>query len=198
MNIQEYIESGVLEEYCLGLLDAGEQAVVLQLCALFPEVKNELRAIERAIEHLAVSTAVDPNPDLKQKILNSLGFPEPAISLDLDNLPETNAWSNHRSWLNTLKHLIPAVPDEDFVCHVLRQDNRFAQMLVITKKDVPKETHANMRESFFILKGECRCSIENNFFVLGPGDFLEIPLYKEHDIKITTPYVVAILQHQYI
>lgn len=68
-------------------------------------------------------------------------------------------------------------------------------MLVITKADVPEETHDDRRESFFIMKGTCICVVDGIQYELNPGDFLEIPLHTNHDIKIVTPYVVAILQH---
>jgi mannose-6-phosphate isomerase-like protein (cupin superfamily) len=198
MNVREYIDSGILEEYCTGLLTADEQDAVLKMCDLFPEVKAELLNIEKAIERIATDNAVTPDAGLKQKILNSLGFTETEVQFDLDNLPVTHARSNHISWLTSLDHLIPEYPNEDFSCHVLRQDDQFAQMLIITKSDVPDETHDNLKESFFILKGECKCLVGENAFRLGPGDFLEIPLNQEHNVKMLTPYVVAILQYQYV
>ncbi len=198
MNVQDYIASGILEEYCLGLLSADEQAVVLKICQLYPDVKKELTAIEIAMETMAANRAIAPENDLKQKILTSLGFPDPVIKLDINNLPATHPYSNHRSWLKTLQHLIPPEPTADFFCHVLQQNESIAQMLIITKNDVPEETHNTFTESFFILKGECKCMIGENIFKLGPGDFLEIPLNEPHDIKILSPYVVAILQYQFL
>lgn len=198
MNITEYIESGILEEYCLGLLNADEQAAVLQICSLFPEVKMELTAIEKTIETMAANRAIAPADDLKKKILNSLGFSDEAIQFNLNHLPVANSHSDHKSWMKLLEHLIPAEPAGDFSSRLLRQDERFDQMLVITKCDVPPETHKDVIESFFILKGECQCSVGNTLFLLGPGDFLEIPLHQQHDVKLLSPYVVAILQHQYL
>lgn len=198
MNVKEYIDSGILEEYCTGLLTADEQEAVLKIGDLFPEVRTELLNIEKAMEKIAADNAVTPGAGLRKKILDSLGFTETAVQFDLDNLPVTDARSNHASWLTSLEHLIPEDPNEDFSWHVLRQDEQFAQMLIITKSDVPDETHDNLKESFFILKGQCKCLVGENAFMLGPGDFLEIPLNQEHNVKILTPYVVAILQYQYL
>jgi len=198
MNIRAYIESGILEEYCLGLLNPDEQKIVVRVCLLYPEVKKELTLIEETIEKLAASRAITPGADNKQKILNSLGFSDQPVKYDLTNLPLTNVSSDHKSWLLSLEHLIPAEPEEDFSCHVLRQDEQFAQMLIIAKNDVPEETHDNLMESFFILKGRCTCSVGGSTVTLGPGDFLEIPLNLEHNVKMLTPHVVAILQYQFV
>jgi mannose-6-phosphate isomerase-like protein (cupin superfamily) len=195
MEIQEYIKSGILEQYCLGLLNADEQAEIVRLSLIYPEIKQELNEIEKAIEKIALTNAVSPKIDLRSKILKSLGFADEDKRLDINNLPVTDKNSNHQSWLNAVEHLIPAEPFDDFLCTVLRQDTHIAQMLVITKVDVPPETHDDIAESFFILKGECVCTVGGHIYHLGPGDFLDIPLYQEHNVKMLSPYVIAILQH---
>ena len=191
MNIQAYIESGVLEEYCLHLLNAEEEAEVLKNCALYPAIKQDLAAIEHAIENMAANQSIVPDERLKQQILNTLGF---ADVIDLNNLPVVDAYADHNSWFKAVEHLIPTEPFDDFFMDVLRQDDQAAQMLVVTKLNVPEETHEDFIESFFILKGQCVCTVGNNTYTLNAGDFLEIPLHTDHDINITSPYVVAILQ----
>jgi mannose-6-phosphate isomerase-like protein (cupin superfamily) len=198
MDIEKYIESGVLEEYCLGMLDADARQEVVKMCKLFPRIQEELLSIERFMEKSAAEHGVAPGDHLRQQILNSLGFDETPAGIDPDDLPATNASSSHYDWLNALRYLIPEEPEVDFYSKVLRENNEFAQMLVITKSNVHEEVHENVMESFFILKGECRCTVGDKQIILKPGDFLEIPLHTKHDVKILSPYVVAILQHQYI
>jgi len=198
MDIQAYIESGILEEYCAGLLSTNEQAKLIKMSMLYPEIKLELNAIELALEQLAALNAIMPVASLKPQIFKALGFQDDGAKLDLNNLPATNKYSNHYHWLNTLAHLIPEIPAEDFLAEVLRHDEQIAQLLVITKNDVPEETHGDLIESFFILKGKCECTVGDHLYKLSPGDFLEIPLHVEHDIKIVSPYVVGILQHRFI
>ena len=70
-------------------------------------------------------------------------------------------------------------------------------MLVVTKLDVPQEMHDDIAESFFILKGRCTCTIGDEQVTLNPGDHLDIPLHVNHDVKLESPYVIAILQHQF-
>lgn len=192
MNIQAYIESGVLEQYCLHLLNAEEQAEVLKNCTLYPAIKQELTAIENTFEKVAAASAVMPNEGLKQRILNTLGFTD---EITLNNLPVVDAYADHNSWYKAIEHLLPTEPFEDFFMEVLRNDDQAAQMLVVTKLNVPEEMHDDRIESFFILKGQCVCTVGKDVFTLNAGDFLEIPLHVEHDITITSPHVVAILQH---
>lgn len=68
-----YIESGILELYVLGQLSAPEQAEVEEMAAKYPEVKQEMEAIEIAMEQYAVAQAVQPGEGLDKKILERIG-----------------------------------------------------------------------------------------------------------------------------
>ena len=195
MNIQEYIESGILEQYCLNVLNEQERADMLKNCSLYPEIKQELAAIEMAFENLARSQSIAPDKKLKDQILAKLGFDN---TITLQNLPAIDAYSNYLEWLAAVEHLIPAEPFEPFFAEVLRQDEKTIQTLIITQLGVPEETHKDRLESFFILKGQCTCTVGNDIFTLNAGDFLEVPLQVKHDIKIDSPYVIAILQEIFI
>jgi len=68
VNIQEYISSGVVESYVLGLLTAQERFEFEQLCNKHYEIKAAREAFELALEKEAMQNAVPPPPELKQKI----------------------------------------------------------------------------------------------------------------------------------
>lgn len=193
MDIKAYIDSGILEQYCLELFDTGLGNEVGGLRTAHPEVAQELDEIELTIEKLAQSQAIAPKPRLKNKILRALNFaPEP---IDLDNLPAADAYADHEAWLKAVEHLVPAQPFDDFFSQLLQQNERLAQTLVVTKIDVPEEVHDVIAESFFILKGTCTCTVGDKKITLNAGDYLNIPLHTTHDIHIESSYVIAILQH---
>ncbi len=196
VNINEYINSGILEQHCFDIFDEERSLEIAALMQDYPEIRLELSAIEDTIEKLALNGAITPAPNLKNRIFAALGFPEEEL-LDLNNLPPTSKYSSYTAWLNAVEHLIPAGPFDDFFAHVLRQDDHIAQTLVITKLNVPEEVHEVVAESFFILEGQCACTVGHEVFTLNAGDHLEIPLHVSHDIKILSPYVIAILQHQF-
>lgn len=194
MDSKAYINSGNLERYCFEMFNTelGNEITTARLTD--PEINPELKEIELTIEQLAKSHAIKPQPQLKDRILAAV-FAEHTI--DLKNLPPTSKYSNYESWLKAVEHLIPAEPFEDFFAHLLLQNDKIAQTLIITKLNVPEEVHEVVAESFFILKGTCACTVGEEVFTLTAGGYLEIPLYTSHDIKIISEYVVAILQHQF-
>lgn len=76
MDIKNYIASGVLEEYVLGLLEESQQKEVLEMAASHPEIRVELEKIEFALERYAQMKAVSPPVGLKQNILDQIeGIP---------------------------------------------------------------------------------------------------------------------------
>jgi anti-sigma-K factor RskA len=68
MNIQEIIESGVIELYVMNALPKDEAAQVEALAVKHPEIRKEIEAIETSLEQYAQAHAVEPRPELKEEI----------------------------------------------------------------------------------------------------------------------------------
>lgn len=60
MNIEDYISSGILEQYVLGELSTAEEEEVRNYAQRYPEVQREIFQIEESVEHLARSVAIKP------------------------------------------------------------------------------------------------------------------------------------------
>jgi anti-sigma-K factor RskA len=72
VNTKEYIESGTLEAYILGVLPQEERAQVEADIARNPELADELRSIEATMQQFAVSQAMEPPAALQDKIWNAI------------------------------------------------------------------------------------------------------------------------------
>jgi anti-sigma-K factor RskA len=71
-EIRAYIESGVLELYVLGDMSAEEKLQVEAMAQKHPAVQAELSEIEKAMEMYADAQSVEPSPQLRDRVLNSL------------------------------------------------------------------------------------------------------------------------------
>ena len=69
MNTKEYIESGILESYVLGIATVGESAEVERMASEHPEVQIELEAIRGSLENYAIQYEKEPPAALKNKIM---------------------------------------------------------------------------------------------------------------------------------
>ena len=68
-NIQEYIESGILEQYALGELPAAEQAAVEAEAARHPEIRDELAQVQEALGFYAEAHALAPPAAMRERVL---------------------------------------------------------------------------------------------------------------------------------
>ena len=68
VKIQEYIESGIIESYALGLASSQEASQFEQLLPLHPELKDALSAFEFQLELFALKNEVPPPPGIREKI----------------------------------------------------------------------------------------------------------------------------------
>jgi anti-sigma-K factor RskA len=68
VDTKEYIASGILEAYTLGALTPEEAAQVAADIATFPELGEELLAIENAMQQYATTMAIEPPEGLQDKI----------------------------------------------------------------------------------------------------------------------------------
>jgi anti-sigma-K factor RskA len=75
MDLQSFIESGLLEAYVAGQCDAAERQTVERMAAQYPEVRAELATIEQALEKFALTHAIAPPAGLKERILEQLDAP---------------------------------------------------------------------------------------------------------------------------
>ena len=80
MNTQEYIASGIIESYVLGVTTVGESTEVEQLALEYPEIQMEIESVNGTFENYVLQYEKEPPAFLKDKIMAKL-FNEP-ISAD--------------------------------------------------------------------------------------------------------------------
>ena len=72
MNVKEYISSGIVESYVLGLASDPERAEFEKNCAEYSEVFEARIAFEQLLEQRAMENAIAPSKDLKKQIWNTI------------------------------------------------------------------------------------------------------------------------------
>ena len=78
MTTQEYISSGIVESYVLGLASPEERTEFEKMCRQYPEVLEARTAFELTMEMQAMENAITPPADLKSKIFAQLDSSSPA------------------------------------------------------------------------------------------------------------------------
>ena len=97
-NIQDYIESGILEQYALGELSVAEQAAVEAQAASHSEIREELQQVQETLGFYAEAHAVTPPAGMRERVLANvlaqIAAPAPSSALRAD--VDAVAQANHR------------------------------------------------------------------------------------------------------
>lgn len=72
MNVKEYISSGIVESYVLGLLSEAERQEFETVCAQYPEVLQARESFELSLENALLQDAVAPPAHIKGRIEETL------------------------------------------------------------------------------------------------------------------------------
>jgi anti-sigma-K factor RskA len=89
VETREYIESGILEAYILGALSAEEAAQVEANIARYPELGDEMRAIENAMQQYTTTMAIEPPAGLQDKIWAAIQDQSASAGSDETATPKT-------------------------------------------------------------------------------------------------------------
>ncbi len=72
MNKDQFLNTGLLEQYALGLTTEEEAKEVEKYLEAFPELNKEVAEIRKAIEHYAMEQAIPPHPRVKSKVMSEI------------------------------------------------------------------------------------------------------------------------------
>jgi anti-sigma-K factor RskA len=96
VNIKEYISSGIVESYVLGLASEQERAEFEQLCLQYPELVAARNDFEDKLEKQAFQQAITPPAFLKEKVMinthDQVSLPKEAKVITMDTRSYSNNW----------------------------------------------------------------------------------------------------------
>nr|WKN38874.1 anti-sigma factor [Tunicatimonas sp. TK19036] len=131
MKVDDYIASGVLEQYVLGDLTATEANEVARMASLYPEVRQEITLIEDTQQAITENLAIKPPLRVRESILATISGSE---EKDADEKPSLTKKNKKIHYLRygvaasfTLKLVAMAVAAH-FWIQWQRADDRFARL----------------------------------------------------------------------
>ena len=188
MNTEEYIGSGILEQYVLGNTTALESQEVELMAATNDAVRMEIEAITEALGNYALAHAIIPDPIIKPFLLASIDYSERMKNGEPVSEPpfltENSLIIDYAAWLNR-SDMIPW-NDQDIYAKIIGYTPQALTAIVWLKDYAPQEVHDHEFEKFLIVEGTCSIIVGDEVNELVPGDYFSIPLHKHHLIKVTS------------
>lgn len=195
-DIKAYVNSGIIEQYCLGMANTDEVMELEQLAKQHPEIELAIQAAQMSLgsflKGFQKKTSTQSRNIIKQGILENLKWENAKLNED-GLLPEYIGISRH-----TDPVLIESVIKDIPAPAISSYDNVHAQIifsgggkelgLFWVKEFVPEEEHPEIEESFMVLEGTADCYIDDQVFKMAKGDFMPIPPQSHHKVIVTSSY----------
>lgn len=198
MTTREYIDSGILESYVMGVASDSERHLVEIMAAANPEIRQEINEISTALEKYALAHAIEPSPVVKPILMATIDYSERIKSGEPVSFPpaltENSKLEDYSSWLNR-PDMNCTGSDENLFIKIIGNMPGMITAIAWIKDQTPREVHHNEYERFLIVEGNCDIIVGDETNHLVPGDYFSIPLHEYHTLKVTSSIACkAILQ----
>jgi mannose-6-phosphate isomerase-like protein (cupin superfamily) len=188
-NIREFIESGILESYVMGLTTPKETEEVELMAASSFEVREEIEAINISLEEFAKAKSIVPNPAIRSLIMASIDYSERIKNGEKSHVPPilnaASQKSEYAEWLNR-PDMVPSENLQEIEAKIIGKTKETVTAIVWIKYMLPQEVHHNELERFLIIEGTCDVFMDDKIYSFSPGDVFTIPQHKNHYAKVTS------------
>ncbi len=188
-TVGEYIASGILELYVLGLTDSSTNKHIYELTQTHSALLQEIERIELSIIE-GTHTAKSPSANAKAFVLATIDYTERLKNGELPQEPpllnSNSKASDYEQWLSRADMTLPENAGDTYG-KIIGYNSNAITLISWLKIGSPHEVHTNELERFLIIEGTCDIAFDTGVVHhLKAGDFLEIPLHIGHTLTVTS------------
>jgi mannose-6-phosphate isomerase-like protein (cupin superfamily) len=195
-TVQDYINSGILELYILGMTTEEENNEITKLASENIEMMNEIVAIENEILNASEDIAPEISPATKAMVMATIDYTERLNSGEeyvvAPLLSKNSKIEDFETWINR-DNMQVSEDYETIDAKIISASPESATIIVWLKHGAPIEVHDKEYEHFLIVEGSCTITIGSDAHCLLPGDYLSIPLYIGHSVEVTSGFACKII-----
>jgi mannose-6-phosphate isomerase-like protein (cupin superfamily) len=188
-DILEYIQSGILEMYVLGIATPEQTLEVEKMAKEHKEIRDELDKINDNIELYAQLHAVTPNPLIKPMLMATIDFTERLKKGEAMSFPphlhKDSKLQDYSEWLSR-PDMVPPNELKEIFAKIIGYTPQATTAIVWITEMAAAEVHDDEHEKFLIIEGECDFTVGEDVYHLVPGNVFEIPLHVSHSLKVTS------------
>lgn len=188
-KISEYIKSGVIESYVFGLATPTEAKEVEKMATANDQVRAAIDEFSQILEQRWQSEALKPDPTVKPMVMATLNYIDRMERGETRSFPpglhKASKITDYKEWL--IRHDMSTPRDfKDVYARIIGYTPEVTTAIVWIKNMAPAETHTKEIEKFLIIEGSCEILMEKEVYQLFPGNYLAIPLFKSHIVRVTS------------
>ncbi len=195
-NFEDYIKSGMLEAYVLGLTDPKETLEVEQMAAENEEILVEINRISEDLEGYLKANAVAPPATAKPFLMATIDYTKRLEKGEQPAFPpvlyEGSNIKDYAEWLHLPDMILPA-DFRDMHAKIIGYTPDVITAIVWLKGVSVEEIHDHEVEKFLIVEGSCDITVGEEVYQLVPGDYFSIPLHTHHTVTVSPDVVCKII-----
>lgn len=198
MNVEAYIRSGILENFCLGFCSAEENRDVEEMASQYPEIKAELEKIRSSLEEYFLANEIKPAPSVKIAVMLSI-YKQMAASQSeyppfIEGALQTQAISE---WLSKSSLPAPKADFENLFFIELPSTEQVANFIVYAKNGHKEEVHTDLIEYLYVIQGSCVMDFDGRKRSYSAGEIISImPHVRHHAVVTSDEPMIALVQRQ--
>ena len=188
-NVEEYINSGILEMYVLGNTNLEETNDVNEMAHLHEEIRIEIEEITNTLILYSADTTKKLSAGLRPFVIAVVDYTERLKSgepvTEPPTLSQNSKVDDFKEWTDRIDMFLPE-DSGDMYAKIIGFTPQATTAISWVKTISATEVHDNEYERFLILEGSCEVIIGDEKHQLVAGDYLEIPLHIGHSLIVTS------------
>ncbi len=184
-NIREFVSSGIIEMYCMGLTNEEETAQVVHLATLHKSVRDEIEQVNEALSLYAANFQQQTSGDLRSRIMQGIDADNSNTNLP-PKLFENSSVAFWNQYLKENKIAAPAEFDPFYLADLPSDDKQYTYAAWAKQGASLEETHDGEDEWLFVLRGTCTMTVNGKVSHHKAGDVIMIPYNSLHKAEATS------------
>ncbi len=188
MKVQDFISSGIIEIYCMGIASEEEKVLVEKFAAESKEVKDEIAAVNEALNLYAATLGKSPRDGIRNNIMQAIAVAE-ELPHQIAFPPRMTLQTSANEWLKYMadNKLSQPAPEDEIQILDLPGDEKLVTYIAWAKKgSVVEESHTSEDEYLLMLKGTCIITVNGVTTEYKAGDIIFIPRNTVHRAEVTS------------
>ncbi|SFB09131.1 Cupin domain-containing protein [Flavobacterium swingsii] len=195
-TIQNYINSGILELYVLGMTTDEENIEITKFAEENIEIKEEIDSISKALQITSEAFAPEISPASKAMIMATIDYTERLKNGEeyaiAPLLNKNSTVADFKTWINR-PNMQVSEDYETIDAKIISASEEATTLIVWLKHGAPIEVHDKEYEHFLIVEGSCTITIGEEAHDLVAGSYLSIPLFIGHSVAVTSDIACKII-----
>jgi len=188
-SLKDYIASGKLEAYVLGICSEEDSREVAEMAEAYDDVRKAIDELTDVLEQYGRAHAVTPDPTIRPFVMATIDYMERLADGEVPVAPpelhQGSRISDYNEWIMRPDMELPA-DFNDFYAKIISATPERTTAIAWLRYGAPEEVHSRELEKLLILEGSCNVIMDDTVHAFNPGNVIEIPLHVPHTIIVTS------------